>query len=240
MIALESERMESVIEEIERSSGSPDGVPQTWTPELHQSFAAAGGGLWSPYRQSRLQLRNEHGSSNILRPHAMRESGCYDYRGARQPQHNNIDAFEFMGAPTMEHNYVAVPSMECSYDAASMMEHRYCATPTMERSDGTAPMTEPSFSMVGGNGRVITRSMNTPAPSKVLQPAPTAPLQIEIGRRRRQTGTWTDNQMAAAVAAMDAGCRLATAARNMEIPATSLRDHIYGRTIKQKKDGKGF
>ena len=34
---------------------------------------------------------------------------------------------------------------------------------------------------------------------------------------------------------MDAGCGLATAARNMGILATSLRDHIYGRTIKRKK-----
>ena len=66
MIALESERMESVIEETKRSLGSLDGVPQIWTPELHQSFAATGGGLWSPYRQLRLQLRNEHGSSDIL------------------------------------------------------------------------------------------------------------------------------------------------------------------------------
>ena len=142
----------------------------------------------------------------------MRGSGCYDYRGAREPEYNNIDAFEFMAAPTMEYNYVVVSSMGCSFNAA--------------------PTTKHSFSVVGRNGRVITRSMNIPAPSEVLQPAPTAPPQIKIGRRKRQTGTWTDNQLATAVAAVDAGCGLATAARNMGIPATSLKDHIYGRTIK--------
>ena len=39
---------------------------------------------------------------------------------------------------------------------------------------------------------------------------------------------------------MDAGCGLATAARNMGIPATSLRDHIYRRTIKRKKGRQGI
>ena len=133
--------MESVIEETQRSPGSPDGVPQTWTPELQQSFAAAGPGLWSPYRQPRLQLRNEHGSSDILRPQAMRGSRCYDYRGAREPEESNMDAFEFMAAPTTKQNYDAVPSVRCSFDAAAAMER--------------------SFTVIGGNGRVITRSMNT-------------------------------------------------------------------------------
>ena len=218
MIAVESEGMESMIDGTERSPGSPDGVLQTWTPELQQSFVAAGG-LWSPYRQPRLPIRNEHGNSDILRPQTTRGRGCCDYRGARDPEHSNMDAFEFMAAPTTEQNYVAVASMGCSFDAAAA--------------------TERSFTVIGGNGRVITRSINTRPPVEVLQRAPTAPADIEMGRRRRQTGTWTDNQLAATVAAVDAGCGLATAARNMEIPATSLRDHIYGRTIKRKKGRQG-
>ena len=211
--------MESVIEETECSLGSPDGVPLTWTPELQQSFAAARRGLWSPYRQPRLQLQNEHGSSDILRPQAMRGSRCYDYRGAREPDDNNMDAFEFMAAPTTEQNYDALPSVRCSFDAA--------------------PATKRSFTVTAGNDRVLMRSMNTRAPADVLQPAPTAPADTEIRKRRRQTGTWTDNQLAVVVAAVDAGCGLATTARNMGIPATSLRDHIYGRTIKRKKGRQG-
>ena len=45
--------------------------------------------------------------------------------------------------------------------------------------------------------------------------------------------------MEAAVAAVDAGCPLATAAKDFGIPATSLRDHFYGRTLKRKKGRQG-
>ena len=145
----------------------------------------------------------------------MRGSRCYDYRGARELDDSNMDAFEFMAAPTTEQNYDALPLVRCSFDAA----------PTMERS----------FTVIAGNGRVLTRSMNTRAPADILQPAPIAPVDTKIRKRRRQMETWTDNQLAAVVA----GCKLAIAARNMGIPATSLRDHIYGRTIKRKKGQQG-
>ena len=53
--------------------------------------------------------------------------------------------------------------------------------------------------------------------------------------KRRRTGTWTDSQLAAAVAAVDRGSKIAVAARDAGIPQSSLRDHLYGRTLKRKK-----
>lgn len=58
-------------------------------------------------------------------------------------------------------------------------------------------------------------------------------------KRKRRSGTWTDAQLAAAVAAFDAGCHIATAAKDICIPASSLRDHIYGKTMKRKKGRQG-
>ena len=45
--------------------------------------------------------------------------------------------------------------------------------------------------------------------------------------------------MVAAVAAVDAGCYIASVARDIGIPASSLRDYIYGRTMKKKKGRQG-
>ena len=41
------------------------------------------------------------------------------------------------------------------------------------------------------------------------------------------------------VAAVDAGCLLASAAKDFGIPTMSLRDHFYGRKLKRKKRRQG-
>lgn len=58
-------------------------------------------------------------------------------------------------------------------------------------------------------------------------------------QRRRRTGLWTDGQLQAAIAAIDSGAKLKAVARDYSIPASSLRDHIYGKTLKRKKGRQG-
>ena len=56
-------------------------------------------------------------------------------------------------------------------------------------------------------------------------------------RSRKRTGTWSDETLAAAIAAVDAGGKLRTVGRDFGIPASSLRDHVYG-TVRQRKRGR--
>lgn len=58
-------------------------------------------------------------------------------------------------------------------------------------------------------------------------------------RARRRTGTWSDDTLAAAIAAVDAGGKLRTVGRDFGIPASSLRDHVHGKILQRKKGRQG-
>lgn len=64
-----------------------------------------------------------------------------------------------------------------------------------------------------------------------------APSQHDAlpAKRRRHKGNWTDEQLAAAMAAIEAGTKVAIVSREFRISDSSLRDHLYGRTIQRKK-----
>ena len=58
-------------------------------------------------------------------------------------------------------------------------------------------------------------------------------------KKRTRTGTWIDFQLAAVVVAVDGGSKIAVAARDAGILQSSLRDYLYGRTLKRKKGRQG-
>ena len=64
-------------------------------------------------------------------------------------------------------------------------------------------------------------------------------LTQQVSKTRGRTGMWSNEQLAATVAAVDAGCQIASAAKAIGIPTTSLRDHLYGKTMKRKKGRQG-
>ena len=64
-------------------------------------------------------------------------------------------------------------------------------------------------------------------------------VPTQRSKRKERTGTWSDQQLAVAIATADAGCLLVTAAKDFRIPVMSLRDHFYERTLKWKKGRQG-
>ena len=80
-----------------------------------------------------------------------------------------------------------------------------------------------------------------PARSQILAAATDDGVHVPTWRskRKQRSGTWSDQQLAIAVATIDTGCSLASAAKDFGIPATSFRDHFYGRTLKRKKGRQG-
>jgi hypothetical protein len=50
---------------------------------------------------------------------------------------------------------------------------------------------------------------------------------------------WTNAQLSAAIQDVERGAAIRTAARVHQIPASSLRDHLYGTTTKRKRGRQG-
>lgn len=69
--------------------------------------------------------------------------------------------------------------------------------------------------------------------------APAVPPAVPRRRRSRRTGAWSDAQLSTVVAAVESGSAMATVLRAFGIPASSLRDHLYGRTMQRKKGRQG-
>jgi len=69
-------------------------------------------------------------------------------------------------------------------------------------------------------------------------PAP-FPVAVPRKKRSRHIGVWTESNLASAVAAVEAGTAVATTSRAFGIPASSLRDHLQGRTTQRKKGRQG-
>lgn len=60
--------------------------------------------------------------------------------------------------------------------------------------------------------------------------------QRQSARRKRKTGTWSTEALESTIAAVEASAKIKTAARYYDIPASSLTDHLYGRTLSRKKE----
>ena len=52
---------------------------------------------------------------------------------------------------------------------------------------------------------------------------------------KRKVGQWTDAQMSGAMAAVERGAKIRAVARNFDIPANTLADHMNGRILQGKK-----
>jgi hypothetical protein len=81
-------------------------------------------------------------------------------------------------------------------------------------------------------------------PSVQRGPDESSPMQQHAQRVRREvtgrrSAAWTDETLAAAMHAVDSGSALCTMARHFDIPATFLRDHIYGRSLGRKRGRQG-
>ena len=52
---------------------------------------------------------------------------------------------------------------------------------------------------------------------------------------KRKVGQWSDAQMAAAMAVVEGGGKIRAVARNFDIQASTLADHVNGRVLQRKK-----
>ena len=65
-----------------------------------------------------------------------------------------------------------------------------------------------------------------------------APTQ-QVSQKKGRTRTWSNEQLVAAVGVVDASCQIVSATKAIGILGTSLRDHLYGKTMKRKKGRQG-
>ena len=88
---------------------------------------------------------------------------------------------------------------------------------------------QPERRVLGDISNISDRSPHVPA-SEANRRLP--------AKRRRKTGLWSDDQLQRAMQAVEGGMRIQTAADLYKIPASSLRDHLFGVTIGRKRGGK--
>jgi hypothetical protein len=95
------------------------------------------------------------------------------------------------------------------------------------------------LSAPSSHGQVGPRS---PTPGPTL-----APLQEhdhvqaskrQKGRKFMKNGKWSESQLKAAMAAMEQGCPVQTAALDYDIPRSTLRGHVMGLTLSRKRGRK--
>jgi len=56
-----------------------------------------------------------------------------------------------------------------------------------------------------------------------------------VNRKRKLNENWTNEQLHSAIANKDGGVPIRIATWYHDIPSTSLRNHVYGTTIKKKR-----
>ena len=113
----------------------------------------------------------------------------------------------------------------------------YGVTPRAQAGTGQQPLAE---DVAAGGG--FARGSHVDEVPTVPPDSQRSAIGVPSGhasRSRKRTGLWTDSQLQAAIAAIDAGNRISTVARDFDIPASSLRDHINGRTLQRKKGRQG-
>lgn len=64
---------------------------------------------------------------------------------------------------------------------------------------------------------------------------PTSGTQRQSRRGKRKTGSWSTEALESAIAAIESGAKIKTTARYYDIPASSLIDYLYGRTLSRKR-----
>jgi hypothetical protein len=108
-----------------------------------------------------------------------------------------------------------------------------------------SPCSQGRVGPVGGSPGQPT-SAGQPSPVEV-QPSPPVmqanPPEVQPVKRSRRVclkknGNWADHQLRAAMAAVDQGCPVQTAALDYEIPRSTLRCHVMGQSLSRKRGRK--
>jgi hypothetical protein len=108
-----------------------------------------------------------------------------------------------------------------------------------------SPCSQGRVGPVGGSPGQPT-SAGQPSPGEV-QPSPPViqanPPEVQPVKRSRRVclkknGNWADHQLKAAMAAIDQGCPVQTAALDYEIPRSTLRCHVMGQSLSRKRGRK--
>ena len=203
-----------------------DSLPEPWAPELQ--CHRVGGSAWSVFPQRFVGAisENEAHVQAVRRP---------------RPTHAQTSAFDQAafshGAVQRGHWAEASAGGDVGGDRdCRVVEDGVIRDPTDWRSDPQAPRSFPpeykTRCLERSDGRRLGEHEDT-----MLRADAAAPPRRRSSRQR--SGSWSDQQLAATVAAIDVGCQLATAARDFGILATSLRDHFHGSTLKRKRGRQG-
>jgi hypothetical protein len=91
----------------------------------------------------------------------------------------------------------------------------------------------PAITGPSGQQPSVQRGLDKSSPMQ--QHARRVPREVT----RRRSAAWTDEMLVTTMHAVDSGSALCTVARHFDIPATSLRDHIYGRSLGRKRGRQG-
>lgn len=105
------------------------------------------------------------------------------------------------------------------------------STPQLQRQ-----MQEPLF--MGGTFDLPADAVAYPAerlPPRSAYPNQSSGRHQQSTRGKRKTCTWSTDALESAIAAVEAGAKIKTTARYYDIPASSLTDHLYGRTLSRKR-----
>ena len=215
---------------------------ETWAPELQQLHAVQRRGAWSPY-QHRCSSEENYGHEvhhELTKPLATLAGPrtSYAWRGTEIGE-NYSPGGDWPGTRQGD-VYTAEGEWRGSGQWASRSPVGVQRTGTTH--DGVRPAVVPMNLGSTYDERLsqLPRALIAPLRSVTEAPIVGTPTQtINHRKRRMRTGTWTDSQLATAVAAVDAGSKIAAAARDAGIPQSSLRDHLYGRTLKRKKGRQG-
>ena len=117
-------------------------------------------------------------------------------------------------------------------------------TPPAMHGEGVwAPLVRPIAHGVGMEANPARFEANRPIlEAAAASSAPGSPYpnqssgrQRQFARGNRKTGTWSTEALESAIAAIEAGAKIKTTARYYDIPASSLTDHLYGRTLSRKR-----
>ena len=233
--------MSIVSRETERYFDGTDFVPETWALELQQSHVVHRRGVWSPYQHCGYSEEN-HGHEvhhELTRPRATVAGPrtSYAWRGTATGENYSVGG-DWRGTGQGD-VYTAEGERRGSGQWASGSPDGVQRTSSSD--DGVRPVVPMNLgSTCDERVLQLPKACTTPPRSVNGALVVGTPAQPVNHRKKRTcTGTWTDSQLAAAVAAVDGGSKIATAARDAGIPQLSLKDHLYGRTLKRKKGRQG-
>ena len=212
--------------ETERYFDGPDDVPDTWAPELQQSHVLHRRGAWSPY-QRRCSTEEDHGPEvqhAVTKPRAALawQKTSFAWRGSGEG-----DVYSAKGEWRGTRDWASGSPDGVQYNGASNDGVRFVLPINLQDTydDRTSQLPRASSATPRSViGALVVRTLAQP---------------VNHCKKKTRTGTWTDSQLATAVAVVDEGSKIAAAARDAGILQSSLRDHLYGRTLKQKKGRQG-